>query len=179
MSSLNDDWGGQDLDLSENEVNEGLPYLKAGIYDVMCVDVENKKSRTGKMLVATFQDVNGTGQAKFNFNYVNASKDAQRIGGDQLKTWLTHAGHPNPDKPFSLGKDAMIGLKVRVFIEDAGSYMKNNKTYRNYDIKRFAVVDDHPAPGATGGPALTSGGAAASGASGGVSSTNLDDDIPF
>lgn len=174
-------WGGVDLDLTDNQVSEGLPVLKTGIYDAVSSDVELKASKSGKMLSVTFTDEAGAGQIKFNFNVVNSSPEAQRIGRDQLKTFLTHGKHPDPDHPFNLPQTAMQGLKVRIFVEHDGTYVKNNRTLDSYSIKRFAPVGDTPAPGASPNP--TAGAARQTGGSSSTSSSShqrpLDDEIPF
>lgn len=174
-------WGGVDLDLTNNQVSEGLPVLKTGIYDAISSDVELKASKSGKMLSVTFTDTGGAGQIKFNFNVVNASAEAQRIGRDQLKTFLTHGKHPDPDHPFNHPQSAMENLKVRIYVEHDGTYMKNNRELDSFSVKRFAPVGDTPAPGAAQNPT-----ASATRTSGRASSTAasshqrpLDDDIPF
>jgi hypothetical protein len=171
-------WGGMDLDLTGNEVSEGIPLLKAGVYDATSGNIEVKATKTGKALKVIFTDVNGTGQISFNFNFINSSTEAQRIGRDQLKTFLTHGGHVDPDHPFQHPQEAMSGLKVRIYVEHDGTYTKNNRTYDSFSIKRFAPVSDTPASG----PAPVQQPAASSARASGAAASPyrpMDDDIPF
>lgn len=168
------------IDLTDNTVSEGLPLLKTGIYDATSQKgIEIKKSKTGKMLAVVFQDDAGSGQITFNFNVINSSAEAQRIGRDQLKTFLTHGGHGNPDQPFKQPITNMEGLKVRIYVEHDGTYVKNNQTRDSYAIKRFAKQDKaNPAPGKTAELARSGGATRSSGGGTSVHSP-LDDEIPF
>ena len=177
-------WGGDSVDLTDNAVSEGMPLLKTGVYDAVSCDVETKDHKNGKMLIVTFNDKGGTGQIKFNFNYIHSSADAQRIGRDQMKTFLTHGGHTDPNHPFNHPKEAMLGLGVRIFVEHDGIYVKNNKTYDSYRIARFAPIDpSSPAPGVSANPVPAGRGAASASSgstgSGTTAGRSLDDDIPF
>lgn len=184
MSAFGGNWGGADLDLTENSVSEGLPLLKTGVYDAISGEPELKTSKNGKMLSVAFTDEGGRGQITFNFNYVHSSAEAQRIGRDQLKTFLTHGGHPDPDHPFNHPKEKMRGLKVRIYVEHDGTYVKNNQTRDSFAIKRFAPVDPAvPAAGPSAAPVPASASRSSSG--GGSTASHqrplggLDDDIPF
>jgi len=176
------DFGGMgDLDLTENSVSEGLPVLKGGVYDAVSTGVEMKDN---KMLKIVLSDEGGRGQITQNFNIVNASADAQRIGRDQLKTFLTHGGHPDPDHPFKHPKEKMLGLKVRIWVEHDGTYTKNNKTYDSWAVKRIGKTDpEHPAPGPSPAmPAPAASGRSSSGSTASASSQRplgMDDEIPF
>jgi hypothetical protein len=175
------DFGGVDLDLTENSVSEGLPVLKAGIYDVMSGDVELVKNKGGQMLKIVLADLAGSGQITQNFNIIHSSSEAQRIGRDQLKTFLTHGGHPDPDHPFKHAKEAMLGLKVRIWVEHDGKYVKNNKEYDSFAVKRIGKVDpDNPAPGPSAvQPTRQSGTSSSPSSSSASSRTAMSDDIPF
>lgn len=174
---------GVDIDLTENSVSEGLPVLKAGVYDVASADVEMVDNKGGKMLKVVFTDLGGAGQITQNFNVVNKSAEAQRIGRDQLKTFLTHGGHVDPDHPFQHAKEAMLGLKVRIYVEHDGTYVKNNKEYDSFSVKRIAKTD--PSIPASGPSAVAPSRAASTsaGSTGGSRNTSMSasmsDDIPF
>ena len=172
---------GADIDLKDNNVSEGLPVLRTGVYDVVSTDAEIKKTQNGQMLVVIFNDQSGHGQIKFNFNFIHSSAEAQRIGRDQLKTFLTHGGHKNPDKPFDYGKEGLLGLKLRIFVEHDGTYVKNNRTLDSYAIKRFAPTDPNiPASGPSAAPApARSGGASSTLASSHQRPVTMSDEIPF
>jgi hypothetical protein len=176
-SVMGGDWG-MDLDLSDNDISGGLPRLTDGVYDVESTEYEFKKSSSGgQMLVVTFVDFEGRGKTTFNFNVKNASAEAQRIGREQLKTFLTYGGHPNPDKPSDVPKSAMIGLKVRIVVTADGTYVKDNKTFNSYKVARFMKIDDRPAPGPSSQPSAVAGAARSSFANG--KTPSLSDDIPF
>jgi len=184
MNTMNDALGDDlDLDLTDNTVSEGMGLLKSGVYDAVSKKPEWKKTSkgSGKMLVIVFEDLKGMGQITFRFNVMNASADAQKIGRDQLKTFLTHGGHPNPDRPLSgYGLDAMEGLKVRILVDADGTYTKDNQTRVSYAIKRFSEVDPNvpaagPSPMAN---ASNTENVVSMGAAKGANKP-LDDEIPF
>lgn len=180
MNTMNDALGGDmELDLTENTVSEGLGLLKSGVYDTISKKPEWKKTAngSGKMLVVVFEDLKGMGQITFRFNVMNASADAQRIGRDQLKAFLTHGGHPNPDKPLTgYGLDAMEGLKVRILVDADGTYTKDNQTRVSYSIKRFSPID--PKVPAAGPSPMATADSTENVVSMGASK-QLDDEIPF
>lgn len=179
MSVMGGDWG-LDIDLTDNEISSGSPRLTTGVYDVESFDAEMKTNGGKKMIVVKFRDLTGHGQSHFNFNIVNPSAEATRIGRDQLKTFLTYGGHPNPDKPSEHPLALMNGLRLRISVVDDGFFVKDNKEIQSYKIGRFMQTDPNiPAPGPSAVKANASGAAASAASAGKGSSSKLNDDIPF
>ena len=94
-------WKGFDsLDLSNVTAGSGTTRLPVGTHHVKCTDAEVVSTASGgKMIKATLEAVDGTGEIAANFNVANKNPQAVDIGMRQLKTFLVAAAHPNPDKP--------------------------------------------------------------------------------
>lgn len=180
---MSNSWSGfGDLDLSNVEADNFIP-LGEGKHKVKVTkaSVENVTNSTSKKkLVVFFSATDGSGDIKTNFNIVNPSEDAQRIGRSQLKSLLIAAGHPNPDKPGDVG--SLVGLECWIIVAPGKPYKDNNgnKKVRN-EVKRYLSDSDAakyqytPQPAAAAEP-TQSGSSGSSGSSGG---SGFDDDIPF
>lgn len=159
------------LDLTNSKVSSGMSVLKRGTYNVVCSEAKYERvgnSNNWKTTVV-LQDVEGSGQIIHNFNVVHTSSKAQEIGRDQLKTFLTHGGHPNPDRPGDVA--TLVGLKARVFVDTDGTYERNGKVYDNVQVKRFMPLD---------APAVAVSDAKPSRSSGRETLNDIEDDeIPF
>lgn len=159
------------LDLTDNTVQEGGPVLRPGVYMATCTEDKFEQiGSTGNYKITTvFTDDDGHGQITHVFNVKHTNADAQRISRDQLKTFLTFGGHANPDKPSAA---PMTGLKAKIVVEKEGTYKDRNGIERDSNkIKRFLRLDSPVQLGvaqASQAPAASGGG-----------SSIRDDDIPF
>lgn len=162
------------LDLTEDEVQSGGRILRPGVYVGVSSDAKwVKKDASREFVTVTLTDEEGRGRITINFNLKNPSTDAVRIGRSQLKTFLTHGGHPNPNKPNDL--NGYNGLRVAFAVKEDGDYTDRNGVIRtSYAIDYFMK----PIPGLKTGP---SGGdvPTAQAAHSTNPSRDLDDEIPF
>ena len=137
------------LDLTNNELQDSLPVLRPGVYMVTATEEETvaiKNTQNYKTTVS-FTDDGGLGQITHVFNIKHSNPEAQRISRDQLKTFLTFGGHSNPDKP---GSAPIKGLPAKVVVEKDGVYTDRNGNQRDsFKIKRFLRLDSPVALGAT------------------------------
>lgn len=154
-------WKGFDsLDLSNVTAGSGTTRLPVGTHHVKCTDAEVVSTASGgKMIKATLEAVDGTGEIAANFNVANKNPQAVDIGMRQLKTFLVAAAHPNPDKPEDIA--SLKGLECRVVV-NLGKEWKgtDGEMRRSSEVKNFKPVGS--------GYAESSG-----------DSTKLEDDIPF
>lgn len=114
------------FDSSEVDVNERTPgnyaLLEPGDYTLKALEAEEKETSTGGVMIkAKFEVVKGEHAGRWiwqNFNIVNKSEKAQKIGRQQLVAWATAVGKPDADdtdklldKPFlcTLGVDKGTG----------------------------------------------------------------------
>ena len=114
------------FDSSEVDVNERAPgnyaLLEPGEYTLKALEAEEKATSTGgTMIKVKFEVVKGEHTGRWvwqNFNIVNKSDKAQKIGRQQLVAWATAVGKPDADdtdklldKPFlcTLGVDKGTG----------------------------------------------------------------------
>lgn len=118
--------------------------LPAGDYVLKALEADEKKTSTGgTMIAAKFEVVRGEHAGRLiwqNFNTINKSKDAQRIGREQLVAWATACGKPNEDDT-----DKLLGkpFAAAVVIEPGtGGYKPSNKI----KVFLFEQVADVPAP---------------------------------
>lgn len=117
--------------------------IPAGEYVLRAVEAEEKTTASGgTMIKAKFEVAKGehTGRLLWqNFNIVNASETAQRIGRQQIVAWATACGKPNADDT-----DKLLGkpFAASVDIDPAkNGYKASNK------IKAFLTSqDDDAAP---------------------------------
>jgi hypothetical protein len=118
--------------------------LPAGEYVLKALEADEKKTSTGgTMIVAKFEVVKGEHAGRLiwqNFNTINNSKDAQRIGRQQLVSWATACGRPNEDETDKLLGKPFVGI---VAIEPGnGSYKPSNKI----KVFMFEQVAEAPPP---------------------------------
>ena len=127
------------FDTSEVDVNEGPSYelLPEGEYTMKAIDAEEKETSTGgEMITAKFEVIGGNHDGRWvwmNFNIVNKSGDAQRIGRQQLVAWATACGKPNADdtdKLLDKRFNAIVGIQ-----KGTGGYKDSNT------IKQFLFGD--------------------------------------
>jgi hypothetical protein len=157
-------WSGfGDLDLAKIEADEGSRRLQVGNYKVKCTSakVESIGESTNKRVVADFEDVDGTGDIRMNFNVFHSSEKAQEVGQRQLKSFLVASQHPNPDKPEDVS--TLVSCKVSVGMGKPWKDNQGNERQQT-EIKRFAPIDSAKSSGKDKKPSTPS---------------ELDDEIPF
>lgn len=152
--------GFDSLDLSKVEAGSGSNRLQKGTHHVRCTNAEIVgTSSGGKMIKASLEAVDGTGEINANFNVANKNPLAVEIGLKQLKTFLVAANHPTPDKPADIA--SLKGLECNVVVDLGKEWKGDDGTMRrSSEVKNFKAA-----------------GAKAPEESG--SSSNIDDDIPF
>jgi hypothetical protein len=123
--------------------------IPAGEYVLRAVEAEEKTTASGgTMITAKFEVVKGEHAGRLlwqNFNIVNASETAQRIGRQQIVAWATACGKPNADDT-----DKLLGkpFAASVDIDPAkNGYKASNK------IKAFLISQDDDAAPAKKAPA--------------------------
>jgi len=90
--------------------------IPVGEYVLKALEAEEKSTASGGVMIkAKFEVAKGEHAGRLlwqNFNIVNASETAQRIGRQQLVAWATACGKPNADdtdkllgKPFTASVD--------------------------------------------------------------------------
>lgn len=132
----------QNLDMTDVEAKTGGPLLMPGCYltDIAAAEYINK-STTHAFIKVTFEDTEGHGSISNNYNVFHSSDEARRISREQLKTLLTFAGHPNPDRPTDL--DKYLGLRVKIIVKADGTYVDKHGEMRNsYTVKRVMSADN-------------------------------------
>ncbi len=154
-------WNGfGSLDLSNVSEGSGSSRLQKGVHHVKCIEAEVVSTKTGgKMIKATLEAVDGTGEISANFNVANKNPQAVDIGMRQLKTFLVAANHPNPDKPEDIA--SLKGLECNVVVDLGKEWKGDDGTMR-----RSSEVKNFKPAGATA-------------PEGSGNSSDLDDDIPF
>lgn len=89
------------FDLNEYQGEERGSYdpIPKGEYKMKATEAEFKDTRSGgQMIAVTFEVVGGEHNGRKiwnNFNVVNNSEKAQRIGREQVSAWAKAAGKPN------------------------------------------------------------------------------------
>jgi hypothetical protein len=132
-----------DLDLSG--VEESKSRLQPGRYLVECKEakVEQIEGTKNRRVVATFEDIDGVGDIRMNFNVHHENEQAQEIGQRQLKTFLTVSGHKNPNKPGDIG--TLRGLRCGIVVDLGKPWTdKDGKKRQNSEIKAFYNPDAAP-----------------------------------
>lgn len=129
------------FDVSEVDVND-IPQgnydpVPEGEYTLMALDSEGKETSTGgQMIKVKFEVADGEHKGRFiwqNFNTVNKSEVAQRIGRQQLVAWATSCGKPDCDDTFKLiGKKCRADVKIK---PASGAYKAAN------EIRSFLFAD--------------------------------------
>jgi len=128
------------LDLSGVVASTGKSVLPTGIYNTVITAAEPKQTKGNAAhyyLEVSFTVEGGEHDGKSvvnRFNIVNSNADAQKYALRDVKTILTAAGHANPNALSD--SDEMIGLKVRVSLEEA-IQMKDNQPVCNDDGKPY------------------------------------------
>jgi hypothetical protein len=133
-----------DLDLSG--VEESKSRLQPGKYLVVCREakIEQVEGTQNRRVVALFEDEDGIGDIRMNFNVFHTNAQAQEIGLRQLKTFLVAAGHKNPDKPGDIG--TLRGLRCGVVVGLGKPWTdKDGKSRQNSEVKQFYNPDHEPA----------------------------------
>lgn len=154
-------WSGFDsLDLSKVTKGSGSSRLQKGVHHVICTGAEVVSTASGgKMIKASLEAVDGTGEINANFNVANKNPQAVEIGMRQLKTFLVAANHPTPDKPADI--NTLKGLECNVVVDLGKEWKGDDGTMRrSSEVKNFKV-------------------AGAKAPEGSGNSSDLDDDIPF
>jgi hypothetical protein len=127
------------FDSSEVDVNDGPSYelLPEAEYTMKAIDAEERETSTGgEMIVAKFEVIGGKHDGRWvwmNFNIVNKSEAAQRIGRQQLVAWATACGKPDAndtDKLLDKRFNAIVGIQ-----KGTGGYKDSNT------IKQFLFGD--------------------------------------
>jgi len=163
------------LDLTNDELQSSR-ILRPGRYRVISRDATYEaKDAQREAVIVTFDDMDGQGSITHYFNYRNPNEDATRIGRSQLKTFLTHGKHPDPNRPSTTA--SMVGLKLVITVEKNGTYVssKSGKTLDRYQVSQFQPYTEDGSFGPTEAPQ-------AKAASGGVVQSgvdSMDDEIPF
>lgn len=135
-----------DLDLSG--VEESKSRLQPGRYIVVCKEakVEQVEGTQNRRVVALFEDEDGVGDIRMNFNVHHSNEQAQEIGLRQLKTFLVAAGHKNPDKPGDIA--SLRGLRCGIVVGLGKPWTdKDGKSRQNSEVKQF-YNPNHDAPSA-------------------------------
>lgn len=79
----------------------------------------------------------------------------------------------------------MIGLKLRIGVDHDGTYVKNNRTFDSWRVKRMSPRSDVPARGpdhvaiAAQSKQSSGGSSSSSSRSAPAGKRDMDDDIPF
>jgi hypothetical protein len=118
-----------------------------GVYRMRCIEVEDKTTRSGgEMIAATFEIVGGDYNKRrvwHNFNIVNKSEQAERIGRSQVAAWARACGKPNASSTDQLLE---MEFEARVKIEEQEGYKPRNV------IDGFVAASGTPAPSRTQEP---------------------------
>ena len=151
------EWNGfTNLDLSN--VGEDVGFLDVGEHVVKCTDAEIKDGKRpgAKQLALSFESEDGTGMIRQFLNIINPSEQAQNIAQRQLKTFLTVAGHPSPDRPGDI--NSLKGLRCKITVGDGKPWTGDDGQERSYkEVKRYLPVTSTAS----------------------VEADTLDDEIPF
>jgi len=121
------------FDTSEVDVNDipsgNYDPIPDGEYTLNCLEAEEKDTASGgTMIKAKFEVVGGEFNNRFiwqNFNVVNKSEQAQKIGRQQLVAWATACGKPDCDDT-----DKLIGKKFQGSVDTQkgnGGYKDSNR----------------------------------------------------
>lgn len=129
--------------LGENiEVKKDDSLLEPGWYEVTCTEAELKttKAGSGKYVKATLVTDNGR-YVWTMFNVINPNPEAERIGKQQLASFMTAAGLQKLPST-----DAMIGARVsaKIAIKKDEDYGDQNvvKAYKKVGKDKPAKEDD-------------------------------------
>jgi hypothetical protein len=102
--------------------------VPAGIYRLKALEAEEKTTSTGgEMISVKYQICEGEYKGRFiwnNFNVVNKSAQAERIGRSQVAAWARACGKPNASSTDQL-LDAPFSARVK--IEEQAGYKPRNQ----------------------------------------------------
>ncbi|WP_138465364.1 hypothetical protein [Poseidonocella sp. HB161398] len=142
-------WSGfEDLDLTDVEPDDFAP-LELGEHIVTSsgAKIEDVADGRGRRLVVTLK--NASGSITTGFNIKHPSDQAQDIARRQLKAFLLHGGHRNPDKPGSV--DTLNDLRVGIYIGNGKPFTnKEGKSITPREVKRFFAPADASKDGGGG-----------------------------
>lgn len=121
------------FDTSEVDVNDipsgNYEPIPDGEYTLVGLEAEEKDTASGGVMIkAKFEVVGGDHNGRFiwqNFNVVNKSEQAQKIGRQQLVAWATACGKPDCDDT-----DKLIGKKFQAEVDTqkgTGGYKDSNR----------------------------------------------------
>jgi len=121
------------FDTSEVDVNDipsgNYDPIPDGEYTLVALDAEEKSTAAGgEMIKVKFEVVGGEHNGRFiwqNFNVVNKSEMAQKIGRQQLVAWATACGKADCDDT-----DKLIGKKFQAEVgieKGTGGYKDSNR----------------------------------------------------
>jgi hypothetical protein len=121
------------FDTSEVDVNDipsgNYDPIPDGEYTLVALDAEEKSTASGgEMIKVKFEVVGGEHNGRFiwqNFNIVNKSEMAQKIGRQQLVAWATACGKADCDDT-----DKLIGKKFQAEVDTqkgTGGYKDSNR----------------------------------------------------
>lgn len=144
------DWDSNDYQADDRDYTP----VPAGVYRLKATNAEQKATRTGgEMIAVTFQIAEGQFKGRLiwhNFNVVNKSAQAERIGRSQVEAWKKAAGKPNAGSTDQL-LDAPFF--ARVSIEEQPGYNPRNRidgfkfdAEAAAEIKPSAPAEVKPAP---------------------------------
>lgn len=110
------------FDASQVEPKRDFEALPAGIYNVVCMDAEWKdtKARTGKMLVLTFEVLDGPKKGRkviSRLNLQNPNETAVKIAQSELSSICRAIGVLKPTNEYDLINRP---LQVSVYVDDDG-----------------------------------------------------------
>jgi hypothetical protein len=141
-----------DWNTEEYEDDRGFEPVPEGIYTLKAVDAELKETKngTGELIKVQFKVVEPSDYKNrvifVNYNVVNASSEAERIGRSQLASWARACGKPNItdtdkllDRPFQARVDVQEG---------SGGYGPQNRI-RSYVMPKADEAPRTAAPAAT------------------------------
>lgn len=173
-------WQGFDaLDLSGVEASQGSSRLAPGTYRVRVAEAKMAGEGPKRMVQIKLVDEAGNGDITTNFNVMNPSADAVRIGLSQLKGFLVAANHPNPDKPGDI--TSLVGLTCAIGVGMGKPWTnQDGKKVKTSEVKRFMEYGSEvagPTPGAQAYEEVGSN--VVNGKFGGSRNGTLDDEIPF
>ena len=137
------EFNADEIDLSDTNA-DGTPPLsnpiaQEGVYDVTCTEASfgPTKKGTGMMLTVVLSDADKR-TVMHRFNVVNDNPVAANIGKAQLKAFLIHAGHHDPDHPGPI--EGIKGLMAKVRVSMGEPFKRKSPPYeevRYPEIKAF------------------------------------------
>ena len=131
-----------DLDLSSVET-QGEGSLAPGRYEaeVQSAAMQPTASGSGSMLVVKLV-VQGEGAVVDRMNLFNKNEETVRIARERLKTMLTYAGHPNPNKPEDVS--SLRGLRVGINVVKGKEWTDKDGNLREggSELKRSGAFYD-------------------------------------